>query len=178
MAAQANKHRLEEPAEFAVGNHVYVDTRGLAFPATMTRKFLPRFLGPFRISAAFPATSNYDVELPPHFRVHNRFHASKLAPHFPNNELRFPARHFSTPPLPDTADAAAQPWTVETVLSDTVLYNRRKFLVRFLGFSPSEDQWLWEVDLRKRAPEALRDYIESRGGKLAPVARRRIMRTK
>ena len=178
MAAQANKHRLPDPAEFTVGNRVYVDTKGLAFPASMTRKFLPRFLGPFPITAAFPASSNYEVALPPHFLVHNRFHASKLAPHFPNDEARFPARQFATPPLSSAADAAAQPWTIETILSDVLKYGRRRFLVRFLGYSPSEDRWLWETELRKRAPEALRDYLERRGGKLAQAGERKIMRTK
>jgi hypothetical protein len=41
MAMQANKHRQSDPAEFAVGNRVYVSTKDLSFPGSMSRKFIP-----------------------------------------------------------------------------------------------------------------------------------------
>ena len=55
-----DKHHLPDPAEVhPLATEVYVDTKGLAFPASMTRDSSHGSSGPFPITAAFPASSNY-----------------------------------------------------------------------------------------------------------------------
>jgi hypothetical protein len=170
MAQQANKHRLPDSPQFEVGNKVYVSTKDLLFPPSLSRKFIPRFIGPYPIVAAVPSTSNYDVQLPPHLKVHPRFHASKLRPFFPNDPERFPARHFATPPSPsDLQDAAAPLDIIEKIIMDRPGLGRsgHKFLVRFLGMSSSEDRFYSEAALAARVPELLAAYIARKGGVLA-----------
>jgi hypothetical protein len=65
MAVQANKYRRSDPAEFVVGNQVYVSTKDLSFPGSMSRNFIPRYVGPFLITASNPLTSNYTITFPP-----------------------------------------------------------------------------------------------------------------
>ena len=180
MAVQANKHQRPDSAEFSVGNRVYVNTKDLSFPALMTRKFLPCYLGPFPITAANPSSSNYDIAFPPHFRVHPRVHASKLCPFFANDETRFPARHFSTPPDLAPADAANVPWTIEKIITDRVLgsVKQRSFLVRFLEYSTSEDHWLSELAMVDRHPRSWSITLRGRVGSWLARGEKRIRRVK
>lgn len=178
MAVQANKHRREDSPEFAVGNKVYVSTKSLSFPPGMSRKFIPRYVGPYLITGAVPETSSYDIQFPPHFKVHPRVHASKLRPHFPNDEERFPARHFSSPPEVNLADPVKIGAPIEKIIWDYAKGRQHMFMVRFLGLSSSEDRWLSETVLRNRAPELLADYIAQRGGNLRPAGEKRVRRVK
>jgi hypothetical protein len=146
----------------------------------MSCKFIPRFVGPFLITALNPLTSNYTITFPPHFKVHPRVHASKLRPHFPNDATHFPARHFSSPDLPDLADPTNSPWTIEKVVLDRAVgtSKRRKFLVRFLGYSLSEDLWLTEEAMERQALELLRAYVSAGGGVLQLVGEKKVRRVK
>ncbi|GAA5875038.1 hypothetical protein JCM1840_001746 [Sporobolomyces johnsonii] len=114
MVDQENRHRRDEADIFAVGSKVFLSTASLKFPKGVASKFIPRFIGPYTITAASPASSTYSLDLPPHLRVHNKFHASKLRPHFPNDDARFHHRTFSTPPpVVDASDAAEAKYEIE-----------------------------------------------------------------
>ena len=105
-------------------------------------------------------------------RYNRRFHAFKLRPHFANNEERFPTRTFDEPPPVDAADEAAAVWSIEKVVTHRFLARSRKYLIRHLGMSASEDRWISEAELKDRAPEVLTEYIARKGGAL-PAANRR-----
>src|SRR5436190_3663029 len=62
----ANQKRQAEP-DYKVGDKVYLETKGLRLRIKKGRsaKFYPRYVGPFVISKAAPATSNYTLKLPP-----------------------------------------------------------------------------------------------------------------
>ncbi|KZV83982.1 hypothetical protein EXIGLDRAFT_624945 [Exidia glandulosa HHB12029] len=65
-------------------------------PKGRARSLIPKFIGPYKILAADPATSSYKIELPDELenrRVHPRFHANLLRPHVPNDDARFPNRN-------------------------------------------------------------------------------------
>jgi hypothetical protein len=119
---------------------------------------------------------NYTIAFPPHFKVHPRVHTSKLRPHFPNDATHFSARHFSSLDLPDLADPANSAWTIEKVVLDRAVgtSKRRKFLVRFLGYSSSEDLWLTEEAMERQALELLRAYVAARGGVLRPAGEKKV----
>lgn len=178
MAVQANKHRRIDSPLFAVGNRVYVDTLHLSFPAYTTRKLLPRFMGPYLITAAVPATSNYDIDFPAHFAVHRRFHASKLRPHFPNDAERFPARNFLVPSLLEATDAAAGSWIIEKIILDRSERGLRKYLVSFLGYSQSENIYLTETALISKDRAMWVAYVARKGGNLAKPGIKKIRRVK
>ena len=78
MTRQANKTRRPDSPQFQQGERVYVDSTGLGFDAQVTRRFLPRFIGPYKIILAVPETSTYEIAFPSHFKIHKRVHADKL----------------------------------------------------------------------------------------------------
>ncbi|GAA5990067.1 hypothetical protein JCM11641_001024 [Rhodosporidiobolus odoratus] len=147
-------------APFEVGDKAYLSSAGLRFPKGLASKFIPRYIGPYTISHAFPSSSNYSLELPPHLRIHNKFHASKLRPHLPNDDSRFPHRAFDAPPpVIAASDATEAEYLVEKVVDDKMMRGRRHFKVRYLGYSASEDQWRPEAELKATANETLDAYF-------------------
>ncbi|GAA5982777.1 hypothetical protein JCM11641_007785, partial [Rhodosporidiobolus odoratus] len=180
MTAQENCHRRKDIGVFEVGGHTFLSTAGLQFPASLSSKFVPKYVGPFPITSANVSTSTYTLALPPHLRLHPRFHSSKLRPAFPNDSSLFPHRSFdSPPPVIPASDAAEAEYLIEKIVSDRVVRGKRVFLVRYLGYSASEDQWRPEAELRATAKESLEAYLaltavrkqgaKSAGRKKAPV---------
>jgi len=160
MVTQVNKHHRRDSPSFTVGEKVYVSTKDLTFPESLLRKFVPKFIGPYPITSAFPHLSNFEVDLPPHLRVHRRFHSSKLRPHFPNDDTRFPSRAFDTPPpAVEAMDSNDVEYLVERIVAHKLVGKRRSFKVRWLGWSLAEDSWISETELRKTAAETVDDYL-------------------
>jgi hypothetical protein len=63
----------------------------------LSRKFLPKFIGPFDIVEVQAASSNVVLDLPHWLPIHAKFHTSKLRPHWPNDDARFPGRQLTKP---------------------------------------------------------------------------------
>jgi hypothetical protein len=160
MVTQGNKHRRRDSPQFEVGNLVYVSTKDISFPEALARKFVPKFIGPYPITATFPSSSNYDIDFPPHLRIHPRIHASKLRPHFPNDDSRFPSRAFDKPPpVAEASDNNTAEYVIEKVVGDKHVGKERWFKVRWLGYSIAEDSWIREGELRATAAESVDDYL-------------------
>ncbi|GAA5907412.1 hypothetical protein JCM5296_002191 [Sporobolomyces johnsonii] len=133
----------------------------MRFPHALSSKFIPRFVGPYPILAADPSKSVYTVAFPPHLRVHPRIHASKLRPHFANDDQRFPSRSLATPPPVVPASAAdEEEYLVEKLIGDRKVGKKRQFRVRYLGYSAGEDLWRDEAELQETAPELLKQYLD------------------
>jgi hypothetical protein len=91
---QANRHRAEEPP-LRPGDLVYLSTANLNLPKRWARKLAPKYIGPFKVTKAFPDTSNYTLELSEELvarRIHPKFHVSLLRRYEPNNDVIFPSR--------------------------------------------------------------------------------------
>ncbi|GAA5992873.1 hypothetical protein JCM11641_001369 [Rhodosporidiobolus odoratus] len=161
MVHSANQRRRQDSTTFAVGSKVYVSSSGMRFPHTLSGKFIPKFFGPFTITAADVSKSSYTIAFPPHIRIHPRIHASKLRPFFPNDDHRFPSRSFSSPPpAVHAASADEEENLVEKFVGDRTVRNKREFQVRYLGYSASEDQWRPESELAETAPDILKMYLD------------------
>ncbi|GAA5918271.1 hypothetical protein JCM5296_006268, partial [Sporobolomyces johnsonii] len=160
MTHQANKGRSSDEGVFVIGGKAYVSTGGMRFPDAVSSKFIPKYIGPYEITAASPSTSTYTLALPPHLRIHPTFHSSKLRPHLPNDDARFPARSFAQPPpVVAATDAAEAEFEIEKVVDVRTRGKRREFKVRWLGYSSAEDQWRPESELKDTAPEALTTFL-------------------
>ena len=88
----ANRQRQEVP--FKEGDLVYLSTKNITFPKGLARKFVPKYIGPYKILRDFNNQS-FKVELPSHLKqrgVHDVFHASLLRIHEPNDDRLFPGR--------------------------------------------------------------------------------------
>ena len=78
QTVQANKRRCTCP--FVVGDLVYISTKNISFPKGTSRKLVPKFMGPYKISQDF-GNYLYHIELPSSLRqrgIHDVFHLSLL----------------------------------------------------------------------------------------------------
>ncbi|BGP27311.1 hypothetical protein JCM10295v2_006278 [Rhodotorula toruloides] len=148
MTHQANWRRMSDEGLFEIGSKAYLSSSSLRFPDSVSSSFILKYIGPYEITAASPSTSTYTLALPPHLRIHSTFHASKLRPHYPNDDKRFPARSFAQPP--------------PVVVNMRVRRKTRQFKVRYLGYSAAEDDWHSEGELKETAPEELQMFLATR----------------
>ena len=159
MVAQENKHRRADDGLFKIGDKAYISASSLRFPASLSGKFIPKFVGPYPITAFDAATSTYTFDLPPHLRIYTRIHASKLRPHYPNDDLRFPSRAFSqlAPVVPATDSTEAE-YLIDKIVADKKVRGKVKYKVRYAGYSAAEDQWRDRAELLELARESVLTY--------------------
>src|ERR1700752_5141310 len=89
---QANKWRRPE-GPIAEGDKVYLSTENLSLPKSWTRKLMPKYIGPYRVTKSYPAESRYTLDLPPELQTHRiypTFHVSRLCTYMKNNNSTFP----------------------------------------------------------------------------------------
>ncbi|GBG88228.1 hypothetical protein CBR_g46795 [Chara braunii] len=98
MQQQANRRRI--PCPIRAGDLVWVASEEFALEQDVSRKLLPKWLGPWMVTSAAgddPAGPSLIVEIPPHLTVHPIFHASKLAVYTPASAADFPGRRSQDP---------------------------------------------------------------------------------
>ncbi|KAL7280521.1 hypothetical protein ACG7TL_005453 [Trametes sanguinea] len=155
---QANKRRQAEPT-FGIGDKVYLSTKNLLMPKGRARKLIPKYIGPYAITACFPDTSNYVLDLPPELkarRVHPRFHVSLLRRHEPNDDTVFPSREALS--YYDVGTDDTTEWMVDEIIGHEWNGATCRFHVRWtLG------DHTWEPYEHCRDLAALDDYCRLMG---------------
>src|ERR1700722_5315656 len=87
-----NKHRRAD-ALYNVSEHVYLSTDNLNLPKNRSRKLMPKYIGPYKITQSYPNESRYTLDLPPELkaqRIHPLFHVSRLCTFNVNDDNLFP----------------------------------------------------------------------------------------
>ncbi|KAG9223419.1 hypothetical protein CCMSSC00406_0007606 [Pleurotus cornucopiae] len=110
----ANQHW--RPAPFVEGDLVYLSTENIKFPKGLVRKFLPKYIGPYKILHNH-GNESFTLDLPSRLKqrgIHNTFHASLLCVHVPNDDRLFPGRLDTQVFEVDDTDPE---WAVEEILS-------------------------------------------------------------
>ena len=157
---QANKHRRVIPLdEFKVGDQVYIHRDNFVPPAMRsapTRKFQPKFFGPYPITERIGATA-YKVRMPASVKSHPVFHSSQLKLH-PVTE-QFPDRtgYQEDPVTVDGVDY----YVVERILDRRLFRRKVQFLIQWLGYPVSEATWQNKSDLLKDSGPEVKDMINS-----------------
>jgi hypothetical protein len=147
------------PSPFSDGDLVYVSTQNISFPKGRARKFLVKYIGPYKITQDF-GNNSYCVALPDRLRqrgVRNVFHSLLLRPHIPNDDRLFPGR-LETHVADFEDDAEDSEWAADRILSH-VSSGRDSIL---------EVQWragnvTWVKYDRIRDLPAVADYLEAQG---------------
>jgi len=158
----ANQKRRAE-LDYKVGDKAYLETKNLRLRIKKkgrSAKFYPRYVGPFEISKAEPATSNYTLKLPPEFRIHPKVHTRRLKLAHDNDPELFPGRIPLNPPPIDVDD---EQYAVEAILDHRKVGRSRQFLVHWEGYSDMEDSWVKERDIDR---EMVRAYLEQLDGEM------------
>jgi hypothetical protein len=155
---QANKRRRPE-LPYAVGDKAYLSTENLNLPKGRSRKLMPKFIGPYKVTESHPNESKYTLDLPPELkarRIHPSFHATQLCPHNKNDDVLFPKRKVRA--YYDFRDAEDKEWLVDDILTHQWKGNKVSFLVQWnLGDTT------WEPYSQCKDLAALDRYLELLG---------------
>ncbi|GBG61714.1 hypothetical protein CBR_g23229 [Chara braunii] len=102
MSQQANRQRL--PFPFRVGDQVWVSVAEFSLEQDISRKLLPKWMGPWPIVAPVgdaPEGPSFTIQVPAHLPVYPVFHCSKLVLYTPVEHDDFPGRRSQDPPSMD-----------------------------------------------------------------------------
>src|ERR1700720_193450 len=109
----ANK-RCRADTLYNVGEQVYLSTDNPNLPKNRSRKLIPKYIGPYKITQSYPNESRYILDLPPELkarRIHPSFHVSRLCTFNVNDNKLFPRRKVRA--YYDFGEAEDSEWLVE-----------------------------------------------------------------
>ncbi len=138
----SNRRRRAAP-HYQKGDKVLLSTKNLPL-ASAYPKTAPEFVGPFTITATYPQTDNYTLQLPAEYsRLHPTFHVESLKKYIPNDDIKFPSRKDEKPgPLPQFKDE-------ELYEVDRILAARTKprmgtveYKVKWKGYNYTHNSWV------------------------------------
>jgi hypothetical protein len=95
---------------FSIGESIWLEGTNLKLPANLTNKLSPRQYRPFKVVTIISPVT-YQIELPPHWKIHNVFHASLLTCY---QEMEQHGPNFIKLP-PDIIEGEPK-WEVEQIL--------------------------------------------------------------
>jgi hypothetical protein len=164
--AYADQKRRD--VHYEVGQKVWLSTKNITLKMVGTPKFLPKFIGPFPISAKVNPVA-YRLELPETMHIHNVFHVSLLA-EYQENTRQQPA------PLPLFNQHGQLEYEVKSIVDHRVKtfgghWNKAKtkkigqkkvteYLIHWSGYGV-EDR-TWEPDSNcGNCPEKVQEYWQT-----------------
>ena len=136
---------------FTPGQKVWLEATHLNTP-NRSSKISPKREGPFQIKNKL-SDLVYELKLPHQWRIHPIFHASLLTP-FKQTEEHGPS--FAQPP-PDIIEGEEE-YEIEAILAHRGKGTRQQFLVKWLGYPDSENEWKSTRELLQNARELLTAY--------------------
>lgn len=149
VIASYNKHRKE--IQFQPGDKVLLASKNIQLHR-INRKLADKYLGPFTIEKRIGKNA-YLLKLPPKYgRLHPVFHVSLLQ--------AYHLREGCDPPEPLDIDGGEE-WEVEKILRTEGKGKKKRFLVRWKGWSEAHDSWE-PVSHLKNAKERIKEFEESR----------------
>jgi hypothetical protein len=162
MKLQYDKNRV--PVRFEVGTEVLLSTRNLRLRGCA--KYLPRFVGPFRVLEAVGPRHDasicpnaYRLELPVGWNVHPVFNVNLLKPY-----VRGPTGIQNLHPLPDLLDDYS--YVIESIVSHELEHgslHRLRYRVHLSGTPDECDMWEDDTTLCAQCPALLASYKLAHG---------------
>jgi len=129
--------------EFLCNDYVMLSTKNLKFHGFS--KFLPKFVGPFKILRSFGSNA-YELDLPTGWRIHNVFNVALLKAYKPRQGLNIDPGQITVPALLDD-------YIIDSLVDHDIVKRGRKTLifykVRFRNQTEDADTWELEKDLPK-----------------------------
>jgi len=95
VEAQARQKLYADPKNpqkqpvFAIGEEVLLNSKNLRFKDVGARKLLPKFFGPFKVTAQIGNVA-YRLALPPEIKIHPVFHVNLLRKYYPGVQPKPP----------------------------------------------------------------------------------------
>ena len=156
-AQQRYKHYADNKRKyisFQEGDEVLLSTKNLTLKTVGTMKLMPKFVGPFAVSARINDVV-YQLDLKSTLPIHNVFHVSLLKPYYPDSKVK--------PPPPPTIVNNEAAYDVEQILDhrDVRRGNRmeRQYLVKWLNWGI---EWnTWEPERNFNSTKCIQEYLNS-----------------
>ncbi|CAJ0935514.1 unnamed protein product [Ranitomeya imitator] len=104
-----------------------------------SRKFKPRFIGPYKISEIINPVS-FRLALPPSFAIHNVFHISLL------RRYVVPVVPSVDPPAPVLVEGELE-YVVEKILDSRFSRRKLQYLVKWKGYGQEDNSWVVASDV-------------------------------
>ena len=133
----ADRHRLNsspEKPKFQVGDRVWLLRRNVKTTRPCNKLDYQR-LGPYLITKQINGVA-FQLDLPPHMRLHPMFHVSLLEPYTSNS---IPDR--VVPPPPSIELDEGPEYEVKSILDSKVVKNKLYYFVDWLGYTPADRTW-------------------------------------
>lgn len=137
MAAAQDRQKAyadakRRPHTFQHGDMVLLSTKHLKFKGDITRKLMPRFVGPFKI-IKLVGNAAVKLELPPNMRVHPVLHVSQVKPYKSDGKYK---------PCPPLGFIEGEPvFKVAMLHAHKRIRNKDMYLVRWENYDPVYDTW-------------------------------------
>ena len=163
---KANADLKTQPLSFKEGDRVLLSTKNLRSRAQGANKLLPRFVGPFLVTACVGSQA-YEIELPASMRIHNVFHVSLLKPYHETG-------NYQPPPCTLFIDGDVQ-YDVAEIADVRSRGKVKEYLVKWTGYGSDYDTWEPEDGLAN-SKDKLQEFWDARGGKPTrqPTRKRRL----
>ena len=137
------------PAEIAIGSDVLLATNNLHLKKVGTRKLIPRWVGPCKVTARIDALS-YRLDLPACMhQIHNVFHISLMKQYRSDDRTQ--------PPSPPELVEAHPEWTVEQILDHKIVKLGNQRLIGWEGYGEEHNNWESAANA-ENAAELVQDY--------------------
>ena len=150
---QADKHRRDH--SFKIGDQVLLSTRNLNLPMKFSKKFSPRFIGPYTILKQIGQVSFLLDMKNTNWNMHPVFHVDRLIPYHKNDHEIFPNRSQEPPPPIQIEDHAE--YEVDEILAERTHYRKKQYLVKWQGYH--QDDSTWEpIDNLSHAQDKIKDF--------------------
>jgi hypothetical protein len=150
-AAYADLRRTD--VTFHSGDRVYLSTTNLPVPANRSRKFQPRWIGPFKVLRVISPVA-YELDLPRSMRIHRVFHVSLL-----KKEQRDILQPRPATPEPVIVDGEEE-WGVDAILAHEWCWRYNKWrLYYFVRWVGGEEKWEPAQEFEETV--ALDEYLKS-----------------
>ena len=160
---KAYADQSRRPVEYEPGDEVLLSTENMKRIGIGTPKFMPLWIGPFKITKKVEPTA-YELELAQGMRMHDVFHVSLLKP--------WNAEKHGVIPIPPTLTLGEQQeFEVQRILDHREKHashagrgrpkRRREYLVSWRGYDYSNNTWEPEKNLQN-ARKKVDEYWETR----------------
>jgi Chromo (CHRromatin Organisation MOdifier) domain len=129
----ADAHRRD--LSLSVGDMVLLHTKNLKLKSVGSRKLLPRWVGPFRVTEVINPVA-YRIQLPDNVRIHDVFHVSVLKPYLAQGSVQ--------PPPPVEIEGELE-YEVDMILNHRDVSRGKKrlreYLIKWKGYDAIHNSW-------------------------------------
>ncbi|THH10143.1 hypothetical protein EW146_g8459, partial [Bondarzewia mesenterica] len=140
--------------KYQKGDKVWLEAKNLA-TTHPSAKLAPQRYGPFTVLDT-PSPVNVRLKLPNGWNIHPVFHISLITPYI---ETTTHGPNFERPNPPDFIDNE-EAYEVESLLDSRMFHGNLQYLVRWKGYSPADDEWMFREDLEEDMVDAQDTFEE------------------